>query len=189
MKLRKLLKPSYILCMILFYITAVFGGIFTVIDHVFHLWFPDHPITLFLGPFEPVFSYVNLYFYEHPELYSSTSFLTLSFLSSISLMGWALLFLWYISRLIKNIDKKGLFKKVNVSILYKLGIATLILVTIYSNIDSYLLKQAIQELEIVNADLVLEDFPYFDGLFSAVGFFIFAFALNKAIRAIEGKEQ
>lgn len=184
---KKLLKAGYILCMILFYITAVFGGIFVVIDHVFHLWFPDHPVTVFLGPFEPVFAYVNLYFYEQPELYNSTSFLTLSFLGSIFSVGIGLLFLWYVSRLIKNIDKIGLFNKVNVSILYKLGTVTLILGTISDYLDSFLLKQAIQELEIGNADFVLTDFSYLGSLLSGIVLILFAAALKKAVHAIEEK--
>lgn len=186
---KKLLEAGYILCIILFCITAVFGGIFTIIDHVIHLWFPDHPMTVFLGPFEPIFAYANIYFYEQPELYSSSSFLTLSFLGSISSIGIVLFFLWYIGRLIKNINEEGLFNKINVSIFYKLGTATLILGTISDYLDSYLFNQAIQELEIVNADFVLTDFSYLDSLISGGVLFLIAYVLNKAILAIEGKEQ
>ncbi|WP_211747793.1 DUF2975 domain-containing protein [Paenibacillus sp. Marseille-Q4541] len=184
LKSKKLFKAGSILCMILFYLTALVG-IFIVGEHVAHLWFQDSSFTTFLGPFEPIFSYADLYFYEEPELYSSTSFLALSFASGILSIGTALLFLWYLSKFLKNLNKDGLFMKENVPILYKLGMVNLILGTAFVYLDGYLLKQALQELEIVNADMVFTDFSYWDSLISGFILILFASALKSAVHAVE----
>lgn len=187
MKSKKIFKWGSKACLILFYIILL-AGVFIVMDHVGHLWFPGSEFVQFFGGFEPVFSYTDLNFDQAPALYSDPSYIAISLLSSATMLVSFLFFLWYIHKLLGNIHAHSLFMVENVAILYKLGFTTIIFETIYTFTEGLLLSRAVNELVITNGRIVLTDLSYIESIESGLIIMIIASALKVAVRALEEKK-
>ncbi|PFG12427.1 DUF2975 domain-containing protein [Bacillus sp. es.036] len=176
------------ICMILFYIIALLLVI-TTLEHVSLIWFADSALAKAFRPYEPIFSYVQLTFQNQPDLYDEKSFLTLSFISMITNLLFLMLFLWLMRKLLKNIYLKSLFLYQNVSIIWRLGIITIILGTASTYIDEQITSRTLDLLKISNATIDYSTLNYIDTLIGGIILILIASALKYAVNAVEENEQ
>jgi|GEM_PF-4952328 len=184
MKSKMIFKLGSVLSLVVFYITLLIC-VLEALEHISHLWFADSGWTGILGTFEPIFSYVDIHFKQHPDLYQSKSYIALSFVNSISAMLLTTMFAWYMHRLLRNIYRDSLFMNENVPVFYRLGISIIVLGTLFNYTEGVMLSQAIGELQITNASISLTDISYMDSLISGFILMIIASALKIAVRAVE----
>ncbi|WP_440117825.1 DUF2975 domain-containing protein [Paenibacillus sp. QZ-Y1] len=172
------------ICQILFYVLFIVT-FFIIMDHAAHLWFPDSGFTQSLGPFQPIFGLGNIYFDQDPELYTEKGFIALSFLSNLSVMVLAHMFLWYMHRLLRNVGKNSLFMYENVAILFRLGLFIIVMGCLFSYSDDLLFSKALNQLDITNGLLIVSTMSYIDFILGGLVLLIIAFALKKAVHAVE----
>ncbi|WP_164214339.1 DUF2975 domain-containing protein [Virgibacillus sp. YIM 98842] len=184
MRANIIFKISSILCFILFFIVLL-TGLFTIAAGFSYIWWPDSSFTKSLGEFEPIYAYMTFAFYGQPDLYTDSSFMVLSLFSDITLFLFVLLFLWLLYKLLKNIYKDSLFMYENVSILFWMGITFAVLGSATTYTDGLLLSKAIRELEISNASIAFSNIAYIDFIFGGIVMIIIAYALKKAVLAVE----
>lgn len=177
-------KILSILCFILFFIVLL-TGVFTITAGASYIWWPDSPFTKSLEEFEPIYAYMTLDFYQQPDIYTDKSFMVISLLSDITLFLFVLVFLWLLYKFLKNIYKEELFMYENVSILFWMGITFSILGSVTTYTDGLLLSKAIKDLDISNASISFSNIAYLDFVFAGMVMMIFAYALKKAVHAVE----
>ncbi|MCA1010572.1 DUF2975 domain-containing protein [Halobacillus halophilus] len=181
-------KLGSILCIILFYFVSLIG-LFAIASHIGYLYFPNSAFTNSLGSFDPIYSYLVLNFEKQPELYEKTSFLQLSFLSELTTILFAAVFLWLMHKFLKTIVQEGLFTYKNVSILTKLGLTIGILGTGFTYTSELLTSKAVDELEITNASVHYSSWFFIDTLIGGILLIIIASALKTAVHAVEENKQ
>ncbi|MGV2883703.1 DUF2975 domain-containing protein [Paenibacillus taichungensis] len=172
------------LALILFYVIFIVT-FFMVLEHVAHLWFPNSGLTRSLGPFQPIFGYSEIIFNQNPELYSDSSFIALSFVSSMSMMVLVHMFLWYMHRLLRNVANNSLFMYKNVAILSRLGLFIIVMGFLFSYTGELLFTQAVAELDITNGQLMVSSLSYIDFILGGLVLLIIASALKNAVHAVE----
>ncbi|WP_458462003.1 DUF2975 domain-containing protein [Paenibacillus sp.] len=172
------------ICQILFYVLFIVT-FFIIMDHVAHLWFPDSGFTQSLGPFQPIFSYGYITFDQDPALYTEPGFIALSFLSNMSMMVLAHMFLWYMHRLLRNVGNNSLFMYENVAILSRLGLFIIVMGSLFSYSDDLLFSKALSNLDITNGQLMVSSLSYIDFVLGGLVLLIIASALKKAVHAVE----
>jgi len=184
MKPNFIFKFSSILCLILFYLVLLIA-VFTLIENVSYIWWPDSSFTKSFGTFEPIYGYMNLDFYQQPELYAERSFRLLSLLSNVTLLLFALSFLWLLYKFLKNISKEGLFMYQNVTILFWMGIVFAVLGAATTYTDGLLLSKAITEIDISNASISFSNIAYADFIIAGIVMILIASALKTAVHAVD----
>lgn len=170
-----------IICLILFCLTALLGILVFIMDLLYIL----KPGCCGLGTFEPLFSYIDIYYYQQPRLYEDQFFRFLTLISDMSLFLLATLILWFLKGLLKNIHTDSLFMYENVSILYNLGITTIVLGSIFTYSEEFLLTKALAALDITNAEITFSALSYIDMIISGIILIIIASALKRAVYAVE----
>ena len=176
------------ICLILFYLIALLF-VFTALEHISLIWFADSALAKFFLPYEPIFSYIQLRFQNQPALYDEKSFLILSFISMITNLLFLMLFLWLMRKLLRNIYLKSLFLHQNVSIIWKLGIITIILGTSSTYIDEQITSRTLELLKISNATIEYSTLNYIDTIIGGIVLILIASALKYAVNAVEENEQ
>lgn len=184
MKATIVFKIGSILCLICFYFVVLIG-IFTLGEHCLRLWNPDSDLTRSFGDFRPLFNYVDLNFYRQPELYTERSFIRLSLISTACMLLFALLFLWFMRKLLSNIYEDSLFSYENVSIVFKLGLTVIVAGSAYTYTDGLLLSKALAALTISNAQIALSDLSYVDTMIGGTVLLLISWALKIAVHAVE----
>lgn len=175
-------------CLVLFYVIALVFVI-TTLEHVSLIWFSDSGLADSFRPYEPIFNYIQLTFHNQPQLYNERSFLILSFISLSTSLLFMMLFLWFMQKLLKNIYVKSLFLYENVSIIWKLGIITIVLGTVSTYIDEQITSQTLKLLNISNATIEYSTLNYIDTIISGIVLILIAAALKYAVNAVEENEQ
>src|SRR5699024_270003 len=181
---KAIFKLLSLLCLIVFYFTILIG-IFAILLHLSFIWDADSALSKSFGKFEPIFSYLELHFYQEPNLYMEKSFMVLSLISITTMILTALLFLRLMYKLLKNIYKDSLFMYENVSIIFKLGLTYLILGTAFTYTDGLLLSKALSALDITNAEIQSSNLSYIDSITWGIVLIILASALKTAVHAVE----
>lgn len=181
MKSKKIFKLLSITSLVLFYAVALLSILILFMD-AFYIW---NPGCCGLPVFEPVFSFIDIQFYQQPELYNDRSFRLLSALSNIVIFSFLLPIFWYMYKLLKNIHADSLFMYENVSIFFKLGFVNLILGSAFNYMDSLLLSKSLTALDITNAELKFSNTFYLDSIASGIVLIIIAAALKSAVHAVE----
>lgn len=182
MKSKKIFKILSILSLILFYFIT-FTGVITLIMESLYVW---NPSCCSLPTFEPIFSnYIEINFYQQPELYSDQSYRLLYLISTLSLFLVIFLTLWYMHKLLKNISIDSLFMYENVPILFKLGVTITVLGSASTYIEGVLLSKTLSALEITNAEVMFSNLSYMDWILNGIILIIIAAALKTAVHAVE----
>jgi hypothetical protein len=176
------------ICMILFYLIALLFVI-TTLEHVSLIWFADSALAKSFRPYEPIFSYVQLTFQNQPDLYDEKSYLILSYLSMSTNILFLMLFIWYMQKLLKNIYSESLFLYQNVSIIWKLGMITIVLGTASTYIDEQITSRTLGLLKISNATIEYSTLNYIDTLVGGIVLILIASALKYAVNAVEENQQ
>lgn len=181
MKSKKVFKILSILSLVLFYLVILFG-IITLIMGALHVWKPG---CCSLEEFNPVFSYMDIYFFQQPDLYNDQSFRLLTLISDGTVFLLAGLFLWFMYKLLKNIYKDSLFMYENASLIFKLGITIVIVGSAYTYTNGLLLSKILTILDIANAEVKFSNLSYVDTIFNGIVLIIIAAALKTAVHAVE----
>lgn len=184
MKSKVIFKIASILCLIAFYIT-IFTGVFVLMQGVARIWKPDSNLTKSFGPFKPLFSYIDIDFHQLPALYQDTTFLVLYFAYLMTTIITALLFLWFMYKLLKNIHVNSLFMYENVSILLKLGVTIGILGSASTYTQNLILSKVLGVLNAVNAQIAFSNLFYMDMILGGIVLIFIALALKLAVNAVE----
>lgn len=184
MKSKRIFKIASIICLICFYLSILLG-IFVLMEGGTHLWIPNSGLAESFDPFKPIFSEVDIDFFQAPPIYDDTWFLALNLVLGVVTVITALLFFWLMYKLLKNIHADSLFMYANVSILIKLGLTVGILGAAFTYLERYILKQVLEEMHIDNAQISLSSLSYIDSILSGIVLIIIAFALKTAVHAVE----
>jgi len=91
------------------------------------IFYPTSGLTESFGILEPVFSFLNIHFYQEPVLYSNTNFIILTLMNRITTVTFAIILIWLIYKLLRNLTKDKFFTMKNVAIIRNLGINAIIL--------------------------------------------------------------
>ncbi|KZE74423.1 hypothetical protein AV654_29485 [Paenibacillus elgii] len=188
MKSKIVFKIGAILCLICFYFVVLIG-IFALGEHSLRLWSPDSELARSFGDFQPLFSYIDLNFYQQPELYTDPSFVQLSFISTTCMLLFMLLFLWFMRKLLNNIYEDSLFSYENVSIVFKLGLTIIVTGSAYTYTDGLLLSKALAALTVSNAQISLSNLSYVDTITGGIVLLLISWALKIAVHAVEENSQ
>ncbi|MBY7144950.1 DUF2975 domain-containing protein [Virgibacillus sp. NKC19-3] len=188
MKSNIIFKITSILCLVLFYLVLL-TGVVTIIEYASRIWMPGSGLARSFGTYEPIFGYMDLHFYQQPDLYADKSFIFLDFISYAGLFLFALLFLWFMYKLLKNIYGNSIFMYENVSILFKLGITFLVLGAATTFMDGLLLSKAITALDISNASIAFSNIAYVDFIIVGIVLLIISSAMKMAVNAVEENEK
>lgn len=181
MKSKKIFKILSILSLVLFYLIILLG-IITVTMGALQVWKPG---CCSLEEFNPVFSYIDIYFYQQPDLYDDPSFRLLTLISGVNTFLLIGLVLWFMYKLLKNIYKDSLFMYENASIIFKLGISIIIVGSVFTYTDGLLLSKTLAILDITNAEIKFSNLSYMDTIFNGIVLIIIAAALKTAVHAVE----
>lgn len=184
MKSKKIFKILSTLSLVLFYLFTIFGILILVMES-FYIWKPDSNFIKSWGEFEPIFTYINLNFYQQPEIYSDKSFRALSLVTTATAFLLVNLFLWFMHKLLKNIYADGLFMYENASIIFKLGITTIFVGAVSTYTDGLLSAKALAALDVSNADITFSNLYYMDWILNGIILLIIAAALKTAVHAVE----
>lgn len=181
MKSKKVFKILSKSSLVLFYF-CILSGIITLLFESLYVW---NPGCCSLPNFEPVFSYIDISFYQQPELYHDKSFRLLYLATNFTLFLLVTLFFWYMYKLLKNISKNSLFMYENVSILFKLGVTIIVVGSATTYLEGVLLSKALSALYVSNAEVVFSNLSYMDWIFNGIVLIIIAAALKTAVHAVE----
>ncbi|SER68305.1 Protein of unknown function [Gracilibacillus ureilyticus] len=184
MKLKALFKFAYIFCSIGFYLALIIS-FFSFAYHIAYLWFPESNFAKSVGPFEPMYSYLIIYFEEIPAIYLDKNVIMLSFIATITLFLYILVVLRILHKLFKNIYRQSLFIEQNVKLLYMLGAIDLVLGSVFIYFDGLIFEKVLTALEITNATVEFTNIDYIETIISGVIFIMIGAALKVAVRAIE----
>ncbi|WJE16929.1 DUF2975 domain-containing protein [Halobacillus sp. ACCC02827] len=179
-----LYKIGSIAALVLFYLVCLLS-IFMLASNIGYIWYPNSAFTASLGAFDPLYTYFELHFDTTPVVYTEPSFRWLSFASEATMTVFALLFLWFLHQLLKNIHHAGLFTESNVTVLFRFGLTVSILGTAFGYMDSRLSSAAITALDVRNGSIEFTSLYHLDMLFGGIVLLIIASALKTAVRAVE----
>lgn len=153
------------------------------------IFYPTSGLTESFGILEPVFSFLNIHFYQEPVLYSNTNFIILTLMNRITTVTFAIILIWLIYKLLRNLTKDKFFTMKNVAIIRNLGINAIILGSISNFTEGLLLSKIFRILDITNANITFSNMSYLDTILNGVLFILISYGMKIATRAIEENEQ
>lgn len=177
-------KMGSIVCMVGFYITILIGAV-SVLEYSSRLWLPDSALAASFGAYQPIFGYIDIHFEQQPGIYMDSSFLELSFITTIFLVWLVMAFLWYMRKLLRNIYQDSLFMQENVSIIFRLGVTIMVLGSAFTYTDGLILSKALTAVDVSNATIQYSNISYIDAFIGGVVLLIIASAMKIAVEAVE----
>lgn len=184
MKSKIIFKIGSLISLIGFYLMMLLM-IFMLMEGLSRLFIPASGFADSFGPLEPVFAYFTIDFRQQPAIYEEGQFLILYFVNELTTGLTALLFFWFMYKLLKNIHTYSLFMYENVSVLFKLGLSIGILGTASTYTSNLILSKVLSALSITNAHVSFSNLSYIDMIAGGIVLIIIALALRTAVNAVE----
>jgi len=113
----------------------------------------------------------------------------LTLMNRITTVTFAIILIWLIYKLLRNLTIDKFFTMKNVAIIRNLGINAIILGSISNFTEGLLLSKIFRILDITNANITFSNMSYLDTILNGVLFILISYGMKIATRAIEENEQ